>query len=428
MPTLSNTHQKTGYKGFLWNSIGSMINAAASLVLLLCVTRTVGAAEGGVFSLAFATAQILLTFGKFGVRSFQATDIRREIPFGVYLQSRIWFCLSMLLLGNLYTAFAGYELRKSFIFSFVCLIKMSDAIEDVFHGELQNSGHLDTAGKLLTIRNLCTMLLFGLCILFSKDLLLTCIIASAASILISVFLNAAVTKKYTDITLCFDKKASIYLVKACFPLFAGSFLSLYIYNIPKYAIDYIGSEEEITYYSIIFMPAFMINLFSEFIFKPLLTNIASMWNEKAFKAFYVMIRNLILNILGLTAAATFAAYLAGTQVLSWFYAVDVTPYRTELTILMLSGGFSAAVYLLYNVLTSMRLQKVIIRNYFIASVTVTFLSYFFVRHFGIRGASAAYFMSETLLFILMLTQTCLGWRKEKKHYYENSNHNISGDK
>ena len=172
------------FKIFFWNITGSIISAASSFILLLCVTRTVGPKEGGVFSLAFATSQILLTVGKFGVRSFQATDIKKEFSFGIYLQTRIWFCLGMLTLAISYTFFANYNYRKSCIFVLVCIIKMADAIEDVFHGHLQSIGHLDVAGKLLTTRNLITMLIFGVCMFSLKNLLWTCFITAITTIII----------------------------------------------------------------------------------------------------------------------------------------------------------------------------------------------------------------------------------------------------
>lgn len=419
--------RKIDSKSFLWNIIGSMISAASSFVLLLCVTRAVGAVEGGIFSLAFATSQILLTFGKFGVRSFQATDMKEEISFGVYLQTRVWFCLGMLILGIVYTLSAGYDLRKSAIFVLVCIIKIADAIEDVFHGQLQNTGHLDVAGKLLTARNLFTMLIFGISISIMEDLLSASIISAVTTIAVVIFLNITVTRHYIPIEFSFEKVQTIYLVKACFPLFLGSFLSLYIYNVPKYAIDFLGSEEEVTYYSIIFMPAFVINLFSEFIFKPLLTTIASMWADKDFSAFFKTVLKLLANILLITFAVIIGAYWIGTQVLSLAYAVDVTPYRTELVLLMMSGGFSAAVYLLYNVLTSMRLQKIIIVNYFAASIAVSILSYLLVKYSQIHGAVTAYLITEILLFTLMLAGTYHGYQKGIRNN-ESRNYNISGDK
>ena len=172
---LDTAFYKIDKNNVLWNLIGSLVAAASSFVLLLFVTRILGIADGGTFSLAFSTAQILLTVGKFGIRSFQATDLKHEIPFSTYLQTRIWLCLSMLLLCLCYVIFRKYSLERSCIFLAVCFIKMSDAVEDVFHGELQSHNKLDVAGKLLTVRNLFTMLLFGTTLFLFGNLLSSCI-------------------------------------------------------------------------------------------------------------------------------------------------------------------------------------------------------------------------------------------------------------
>ena len=240
-------------------------------------------------------------------------------------------------------------------------------------------------------------------------------------------LNIIVTNRYFTITITSERDQAFGLIKACSPLFLGSFLSLYIYNAPKYMIDFIGSEIEITYYSIIFMPTFVINLFSEFVFKPLLTVIASKWMDGNFLMFFQIIKKLLINIIGITLTSVLIAYLFGPQLLSKFYSVDVTYYRLEIVLLMLSGGFSAAVYLFYNILTSMRLQKTIIINYFSASIVITLVSYIFVKSLHIMGAVVAYLFTEILLFSLMLIGTYFGYRKGLRKS-ESRYHNFSGNK
>ncbi|MBQ7943982.1 MAG: oligosaccharide flippase family protein [Lachnospiraceae bacterium] len=413
-------------KSFIWNIIGSVLGAISSFVLLLCVTRTVGATEGGIFSLAFATAQILLTLGKFGVRSYQATDINDEIELGTYLVTRIWFCILMLFIGVLYVLIAGYDMRKSLIFIFVCIIKMVDAIEDVFHGQLQKIGHLDVAGKLLALRNMITILCFAIALYGTRNLLFGCIITAGISVVIGLFGNIAVTKQYMSVQLTVNHQHEKKLILACLPLFIGSFLSIYIYNVPKYALDFMGTESEIAVYSIIFMPAFVINLFSEFVFKPLLTMIASYWNNHQMEKFISVVVKLMINIMVITIIVMLGAYLIGAQLLSVFYAVDVVTYRRELVILMLSGGFSAAVYLLYNVLTSMRAQKIIIANYAIVAVLITIIAAVGVYNWKITGGAVAYLISEIILFGLMLIGTLVGYWKECSRN-EDRNCNISGN-
>lgn len=174
------------------------------------------------------------------------------------------------------------------------------------------------------------------------------------------------------------------------------------------------------------MPTFVINLFSEFIFKPLLTQIAIMWREGSFKEFHVTILKLLANIGIITFLAMGFIYLYGAQILSVIYKVDILKYRKELIILIFSGGFSAAVYLLYNVLTSMRLQKTIICNYGIATVMITILAFVGVKYWKIAGAAYTYLITEIFLFCIMICCTYLGYKKGVKNY-ENRDYNVSGN-
>ena len=49
-------------------------------------------------------------------------------------------------------------------------------------------------------------------------------------------------------------------------------------NAPKYAINTYCTDVIQNRYSILFMPAFAINLFSQFVLRPLLTPMAKMWS------------------------------------------------------------------------------------------------------------------------------------------------------
>ncbi len=53
-------------KNYFWNTLGSLMNAASTVLMLMVVTRTMGAAAGGVFSLAYAVAQQSLVTLKLG--------------------------------------------------------------------------------------------------------------------------------------------------------------------------------------------------------------------------------------------------------------------------------------------------------------------------------------------------------------------------
>ena len=72
------TSKTNSKKNFFWNMTGSMCNALSSMILLSIVTRAIDSANGGIFSLAFSTAQLLQTVGCFETRVIQASDTKED--------------------------------------------------------------------------------------------------------------------------------------------------------------------------------------------------------------------------------------------------------------------------------------------------------------------------------------------------------------
>ncbi len=392
-------------KMFLWNIIGCVLNSAASFVLLAFVTRTVDITEAGYFSIAFATAQLLLSFGKFGVRAFQATDVNNEISAKAFIVNRLITSVGMILLGIVYVLISGYNLHKATVVICVCAIKVVDAVEDVFHGDMQLNGHIDKAGKLLTFRNLLTIVLFAVLIFTTQNLVLTCSVTAVLSLAVCIISNVYVLRKIERPVMVFEKKHVGKIFRDCFPLFIGSFLSILIYNMPKYAIDSFSTEHIQTVYNIIFMPAFVINMMSEFIFKPLLTPLACYWNDCKMKEVKKIILKLLVILIGLTVFVLAGGYVLGIPVLELVYGIELAEFKRELMLLLLGGGFSATVYLAYNLLTMMRVQKYILPGYIGGLLYVAVLAWIFVINFGITGAAMTYLTVEVLMccyFLVMI--------------------------
>ena len=62
-------------RNVLWNMAGSFIYALTSMLLGAVVTRTLGAASGGIFFFAFSTfGQQIFIVAYFGMRPVQVTD------------------------------------------------------------------------------------------------------------------------------------------------------------------------------------------------------------------------------------------------------------------------------------------------------------------------------------------------------------------
>lgn len=379
---------------YLWNMAGSMLMAFQSVIMLMILTRTLGLVEAGVFTIAYANANLFLTIGKYGMRYFQVSDVKNQFTFAEYRLSRVVTAAAMIIVSVAYTLYAavsnGYTMEKTLVILWMCLFKVVDVAEDVYHGMYQRKNRLDVASKILTLRMILTIFVFGMGLAILRDLLLVLIIATIVTTLLFIL---SVRWTYSGFHIGkerVEKRNIFLLLKVCFPLFAGSFLSFYIGNAPKYAIDAILTDELQACYGFIAMPVFVIGLLNNFIFNPMLFHMSVLWNEKKVKAFVLktILQTGVVALITLVCIA--GAWLLGIPVLSWLYNTDLGSYKAELLILLLGGGFLGLSGLLNAVITIIRYQKSLMWGYAVMAVLAYFFSDRIVRQYGMMGAAGLY--------------------------------------
>ena len=370
--------------------IGSTCYSGSSFLYLLVVTRICGAQLAGFYSLSYATAQLLLQVGRYGVRTYQATDLEHKYLFSEYKVSRCITCALMMLFGIIYSSFS-------------IMMKMIDAVEDVFHGNLQQKYHVEQMGKMLAARNLYSAVFFTVVLLITKSLYLTCVATPVTSLVLCLLINSQMTRKCAGHEEDGRKLQMAHvweLLRTCTPMFIGTFLSLLLYNIPKYAMAGVMTDEYQTYYSILFMPSFVISLMCEFVFKPTITTIAELWWENNVKRFTLYILRIIGIILVCCAGVVAGGHLIGRTLLEIIYGVDLSPYKLHFVVLLIGGGISAEVYMIYNILIAIRWGKCLLPVYSVTAVITIAAARIMVRQWGIMGAALNYVLSCSILFIL----------------------------
>lgn len=407
-PSKNNIERRTA----IWNMVSSILGAAQSAIFLLVVTHVCDAVYAGIFSIATTLGYQIIAIGSYGMRNFQATDVKQKYKFKEYLLSRYFTSIAMFIFLIGYVWIKDYNTEKALIILAFGVYKAVDVIEDVFHGEFQRYNRLDIGAISMTIRYVISFLVFAVVLLTSHNLLFACICEAVISILVFIILTYEVIKPRKILSVKGALKHTGWLLRDCFPLFIGGFLYLYVCNAPKYAIDNCLSQESQMYFAILFMPVFVVNLLSSFVYRPLLVRMAICWNEKRNKEFWHMVMIQIALIFVLTILGILGAYLCGTQILSLVYGVDVNPYRNCLVLLMFGGGFAALIGFLINVLTVMRLQTLLLLGYMVASVAALIVSNPIVSKLGIFGASILY-VGLMVLVAAFLLVSAVFYKKKK---------------
>lgn len=402
---------------YIWNMSGSMLAAFQSVIMLMILTRVLGLVEAGILTIAYANANLFQNIGKYGMRNFQVSDVKGEFNFSEYKVSRIVTAIAMIAVSFIYVIYTAinndYTVEKTQIILWMCLFRVVDVIEDVYCALYQSKNRLDIGAKIMTLRQVLTLVVFGAGVVILKDLLLALIVSTVVTALLLIFFVKC-TYGFFDIkSEKAEWKKVFVLLKVCFPLFAGAFLSFYIGNAPKYAIDAMLTDELQACYGFIAMPVFVVGLLNNFIFNPILFRMSMLWEEGKKKAFVIRTVCQVGIVGGITGVCILGAYLLGIPVLSWLYNTDLAPYKTELLILLLGGGFLGLSGLLNAVITIMREQKKLMWGYVIVSVLAYVCSNRVVAAYGMMGAAVLYTVLIGALCVIFAGMFVYGVMKDR---------------
>ena len=362
---------------------------------------------GGVFSLAYALSQQFQSLGAFEMRPYQATDLKRQFSFLTYFVSRCLTTIIMVLCVVAYGIATQGFTPDTFLLISLAALKIFDVLEDVFHGELQRNDKLDKAGQAYFFRVCSTTVSFIVGVIAFRDLAQACFLSLGVSLVVWVYFNCIrnirwVSKSYAAHDTDSLVRSVFLLLKLCLPLCIGAFLAVYLSNAPRFAIEEYLTKEDLTIYSILFMPALAINLMSQLVFRPMLTSLASLHDSGNRRAFALVVSKSFFAILGIWAILSLVSIQWGTPFLGWLYSVDLSAYLSELLLLLIGGALNAFSIIVYYALVTKRRQALILAGYAATSIFAFFAGGPLVSSWGIAGACWLYVLSMLLLCLCFI--------------------------
>ena len=313
-----------------------------------------------------------------------------------------------------YIVVNGYTGVEALTVFWILGYRMVEAVADVYSGLFQQRERIDISGKEMLMRSGISTITFTIILWLTDNLLYAAMTLTLTSLVIMLFYDLHMKKYFEPTPVHLEWKGILGIYNACWPLFVSSFIMNYLNNAPKYAINTYYDETVQNSYNILFMPAFVINLLSLFVFRPLLTDLARDWEGENIKEFTGIVKKMMILIGGLTIAACVGAYLLGIPILSLVYGVDLRAYRMELVIIMICGGLNAYVYCLYYVVTVTGKQIFLLLGYGAGLIFAVFLGSGFVKSLGMLGAALSCTLSFGVVFIVFLIITSCVVKDRKK--------------
>ncbi|MFV0255173.1 MAG: lipopolysaccharide biosynthesis protein [Erysipelotrichaceae bacterium] len=408
MATINKVYQKlinedsNMKKSIFWYTAGNICNTASSVLLLMYVTRILGQNEAGVFSIAWAIAQLMFTVGSFSNRAFQVSDSEDKYKFKDYLTLKFLTSFMAISGGVVYSIALGNYGNELLVTFLLCSMFVGDIFADCFSGFFQKQEKLHIAGKSSVIRICLYNLTFLLMLLCFNSLEISIISALIVSVFWVFVFDYQIAKRITEVKISFNIVISFSLLKDCFPLFLSSFLTIFLINIPKNAINNLFTNDTQAIYNILFMPSALTNMFCMFIFVPLFSLITKKWHGKKLSEYLSLVGKILLMVVVVNICVLVGGYLLGVPLLYMFFGVDVSELKMLMMLLLLAGGFTSINNILNFTVAVMRQQKYIIIGYFVALV-VSYLSVNSLIHdFALLGAALTYLLGISIVTITLV--------------------------
>lgn len=386
----------------LWYTLGTLCSSCSNVLLMIYVTRILGVDQAGVFSIAYSIAQLMLTIGWFSTRQFQVSDIDEEYSFSDYLAFKLFLSIVVIIGAFVYSEYLNLSPIKKIVTLAYCIFILCDVFADLFSSRFQQMDKLFISGISYLIRIIGYNVIFLLSLILFKNLLLSISLSLVYSCIELLLFDVPMIKSLSVIKLEFPIKKIGSLFMKCFPLFIGSFITTFIINIPKNAIELNFNSSLQTYYNIIFMPSSIVNMFCMFVFVPLYTNIATVWHKGTKKVFLSLVLKLILVCLGLSVLILAGSFLLGIPFLQIVYGVDLSGYKTAFMILMCAGCMTSFNSIMIYIFTVIRKQKLILFVYIIAMVLCQILINPLIQNLNLIGASLDYLIGMSVVGVLFL--------------------------
>jgi O-antigen/teichoic acid export membrane protein len=223
----------------------------------------------------------------------------------------------------------------------------------------------------------------------------------------------------------YSNEANKRILKTGLFAFGLNFISIYLINTPRYAIDDLLSNEMQTIYGIIIMPATFMGLLGQYIIQPSITKISKYIKDEEYTNLKKVIININLIIILLGILVFVVAYLLEVPVLELVYGVELDNYFESMMIIIVGSVFYSVSIITSAILIAMRKTFSQVVIYFVTSIIATFLAYKFVENMQIKGASITYFITMVIvafMFILLVIKEVLNYKKEWRNN-ENINNN-----
>ena len=311
----------------LWNAFGCLFYLGCQwLTTVLVVLLSSGYDNSGILAYAMSIGNMFASISLYKIRTYQVSDINNRFSSGNYVALRLFTIFASLLLCSTYLAIVTNSTRMIVATLVYLHLQADETISDVLYGIEQKNGRMDYIGRSQIIRGFASLIGFSGTLIVTDSLNLAIIGMFLLCAAVTLAYDLPHARLFGSITPQISKSQLIDLLKACFfPTIANLFATS-IVSVARQRYGILEGETLLGIYASIATPAVLIQAATNYLYSPLIGQLASTLFNKgvsAYKRSYIKVFLLILLCMG--GLVVLLSFLGG-PLLVLVYGQEIAEY------------------------------------------------------------------------------------------------------
>lgn len=375
-------------RNLIWNSTGSFCYSLCQWVLTVLVVRLSSNYDAaGVLALGMSVSNISAPIALYKIRSYQVSDINKEVSAREYVGFRIVTTAAALLITFIYTLLTCEPNTYLAVLLYV-VFRCGDTFIDVLHGVDQQNFRMDYCGRSMLARGLLFLVAFAVVfgLTASLELAILAMIAATFPIIVYDFKKAS---SLDDVRPLIRRESVRKLAVECLPAVIGMVCCFAVATIARQYLALTWGEDALGIYASVCTPVVIIQACANYIYAPLLGIFARKYVEGRKQEFQLLLGKVSIAILAVFIVAAVLLAIFGEPLLAVVFGKSIVPYTYLLIPAIACSGVAAYIAFLSDLLIAVRQM----RGNLIANVVAFLVSlpatWFCVNTWGMNGASFA---------------------------------------
>lgn len=390
-------------RSIIYNSIGSGIYLFCQWLMTFIVVWMSGYKTAGILSISMSITSTFSVIATLNMRNYQSSDLKGKYSEKTYLITRMFTCVLALVITFLYCLTKDFSNTQFWCVMIFMIFKLNEAIVDVIHGSIQKKWRFDIIGLSYTMRGIISISLFSLMLFLTKNLILSLLIMTIGVYIFIYFFDIRKYKKLTDNYGEYKKIYLIQLLIHCIPLSLYGIVFNYVSMYPKVYAEKIFGESLIGYYASVATPALVIQVAVSFIFTPLTSMYADLYEKKDYKTMNKSVFKIIVLILCLTFIALIFSHFFADFLLSLIFGNEILKYTYLFSGVVIISGLTALIWFLGMLLVVVRKNNVLFSGSLVSLLIALMITPKMLHLYNLNGINATLiicFIIQSLIFLI----------------------------